>query len=227
MPSNSASALLDSERMSLSSLETLTDTLLELMESCTKDLDKCEWLSVWTELARRFAFQFNPSLQPRAIIVYGCISKQATDGDIKQLLRMMVKALDSSHSGMHDIDLIEAIVMCLTRLLPLLPAAHVSIHKFMFWISVSILQLEDAALYVAGLALLEQNLHTLETHGILEHASVPFDKLMMEAREPLEWQFKQLEQAVGLSFKSKFHFALVGHLIKGFRHHNTNTGNFN
>jgi neurofibromin 1 len=206
----------EQDRMPLASLETITDTLLEIMESCTKDMDKCEWLNVWTELARRFAFQFNPALQPRAIIVYGCISKNATESDIKQLLRMMVKALES-HS---DIDLIEAIVMCLTRLLPLLPAQS-AIHKFMFWIAISILQLEDASLYVAGLALLEQNLHTLETHAILD--SHPLEKIMMEAREPLEWQFKQLDQAVGLSFKSKFHFALVGHLIKGFRHPVQNT----
>lgn len=186
------------------------------MESCSKDMEKCDWLNVWTELARRFAFQFNPALQPRAIIVYGCISKNSTEADIKQLLRMMVKALES-HS---DIDLIEAIVMCLTRLLPLLQATS-QLHKFMFWIAISILQLEDASLYVAGLALLEQNLHTLETHCILDNQ--PVEKIMMEAREPLEWQFKQLDQAVGLSFKSKFHFALVGHLIKGLRHPVQNT----
>lgn len=41
---------------------------------------------------------------------------------------------------------------------------------------------------------------------------------MMSTREPLEWHFKQLDQAVGLSFKSNFHFALVGHLLKGYRH---------
>ncbi len=126
---------------------------------------------------------------------------------------MMVKALES-HS---DIDLIEGIAMCLTRLLPLLPAQS-PIHKFMFWISISILQLEDASLYVAGLALLEQNLHTLEANGILD-TQQSLEKIMMEAREPLEWQFKQLDQAVGLSFKSKFHFALVGHLIKGLITH--------
>lgn len=42
--------------------------------------------------------------------------------------------------------------------------------------------------------------------------------VMMSTREPLEWHFKQLDHAVGLSFKSNFHFALVGHLLKGFRH---------
>lgn len=41
---------------------------------------------------------------------------------------------------------------------------------------------------------------------------------MSVTREPLEWHFKQLDHAVGLSFKSNFHFALVGHLIKGYRH---------
>ena len=37
---------------------------------------------------------------------------------------------------------------------------------------------------------------------------------MTVTREPLEWHFKQLDHAVGLSFKSNFHFALVGHLLK-------------
>lgn len=41
---------------------------------------------------------------------------------------------------------------------------------------------------------------------------------MMSTREPLEWHFKQLDHAVGLSFKTNFHFALVGHLLKGYRH---------
>lgn len=41
---------------------------------------------------------------------------------------------------------------------------------------------------------------------------------MMSTRAPLEWYFKQLDHVVGLSFKANFHFALVGHLIKGYRH---------
>lgn len=41
---------------------------------------------------------------------------------------------------------------------------------------------------------------------------------MLLTREPLEWHFKQLDHAVGLSFKANFHFALVGHLLKGYRH---------
>lgn len=44
------------------------------------------------------------------------------------------------------------------------------------------------------------------------------ETVMMSTREPLEWHFKQLDHAVGLSFKANFHFALVGHLLKGYRH---------
>lgn len=55
---------------------------------------------------------------------------------------------------------------------------------------------------------------TFILNSILQNLS----DVMMATREPLEWHFKQLDHAVGLSFKSNFHFALVGHLIKGFRH---------
>ena len=134
----------DQERMSLQSLEIVTDALLEIMEvrdavdallvliskmftcfqqGCMKDLPKCDWLKQWTGLAKRFTFEYNPALQPRAVIVYGCISKQVSDSEIKQLLRMTVRV--ESHN---DLTLFEAIIMCLTRLQPLL--RHDSpIHK--------------------------------------------------------------------------------------------------
>ena len=111
----------------------------------------------------RFAFQYNPALQPRAIIVYGCISKSVTDSEIKQLLRILVKALESYT----DLTLIEAIVMCLTRLQPLLRPDS-PIHRHLFWVAISVLQLDEVSLYASGLALLEQNLHTLDNMGLFE-----------------------------------------------------------
>lgn len=78
--------------------------------------------------------------------------------------------------------------------------------------AVSVLQLDEITLYAAGLALLEQNLHTLNSQGIFDKQQLV--DVMMGIREPLEWHFKQLDHAVGLSFKSNFHFALVGHLLK-------------
>ncbi|KAJ9578083.1 hypothetical protein L9F63_025059, partial [Diploptera punctata] len=106
----------DRERLSLTSLEVITDALLEIMEACMRDIPDCDWLQNWTALAKSFAFCYNPALQPRALIVFGCISKSITDQDIKQLLRILVKALES----FNDIVLLEALVVCLTRLQPLL-----------------------------------------------------------------------------------------------------------
>ena len=40
-------------------------------------------------------FRYNPALQPRGLVVYGCIAKSTTDTDVKQLLRHLVKALES------------------------------------------------------------------------------------------------------------------------------------
>ncbi|KAJ8312996.1 hypothetical protein KUTeg_010369 [Tegillarca granosa] len=195
------------EKMTLSSLETIVDALLEIMEASMKDIPGCDWLQQWTDLARRFAFQYNPALQPRAIIVFGCISKTVTDSEIKQLLKIKMKALES----FTDLTLIEAIVMCLTRLQPLLRSDS-SIHKFLFWVAMSVLQLDEMSLYAAGLALFEQNLHTLDNMGLFDRESL--EKIMMDTRDPLEWHFKQLDHAMGLSFKANFNFALVGHLLK-------------
>ena len=61
------------------------------LQACMKDIPSSEWLQQWTDLARRFAFQYNPALQPRAIIVFGCISKTVTDSEVKQLLKIMMK----------------------------------------------------------------------------------------------------------------------------------------
>lgn len=128
-----------------------------------------------------------------------------------QLLKILVKALES----FNDINLMEAIVMCLTRLQPLLKPKS-PIHRYLFWIATSVLELDEASLYASGLALLEQNLHTLDSQGTFDEKTL--EHVMMSTREPLECQFKQLDHTVGLSFKSNFHFALVGHLLKGYRH---------
>lgn len=92
-----------------------------------RDIPKCDWLRTWTSLAKSFAFCFNPALQPRALIVFGCISKSITDQEIKQLLRILVKALES----FNDIMLLESIIVCLTRLQPLLrPVCLIFIYLF-------------------------------------------------------------------------------------------------
>nr|XP_033778429.1 neurofibromin isoform X3 [Geotrypetes seraphini] len=206
------------ETFALTSLETVTEALLEIMEACMRDIPACKWLDQWTELAQKFAFQYNPSLQPRALVVFGCISKRVSHGQIKQIIRILSKGLESCLKGPDNYNsqvLIEATVIALTKLQPLLNKDS-SMHKALFWVSVAVLQLDEVNLYSAGTALLEQNLHTLDSLHVFNDKSP--EEVFMEIRRPLEWHCKQMDHFVGLNFNSNFNFALVGHLLKGYRH---------
>ncbi|KAM9468706.1 neurofibromin isoform 3-T4 [Clarias gariepinus] len=220
------------ETFALSSLETVTEALLEIMEACMRDIPLCKWLDQWTELAQKFAFQYNPSLQPRALVVFGCISKRVTHGQIKQIIRILSKAspllsidrgLESCLKGPDNYNsqvLIEATVIALTKLQPLL-SQDSPMHKALFWVAVAVLQLDEVNLYSAGTALLEQNLHTLDSLRVFNDKSP--EEVFMEIRKPLEWDCKQMDHFVGLNFNSNFNFALVGHLLKGYRHPSSTT----
>ncbi|CAJ1065914.1 neurofibromin isoform X2 [Xyrichtys novacula] len=220
------------ETFALSSLETVTEALLEIMEACMRDIPACKWLDQWTELAQKFAFQYNPSLQPRALVVFGCISKRVSHGQIKQIIRILSKAspllsidrgLESCLKGPDNYNsqvLIEATVIALTKLQPLL-SKESPMHKALFWVAVAVLQLDEVNLYSAGTALLEQNLHTLDTMRVFNDKSP--EEVFMEIRRPLEWHCKQMDHFVGLNFSANFNFALVGHLLKGYRHPSATT----
>uniref|UniRef100_A0A8D0C3L8 Neurofibromin n=1 Tax=Salvator merianae TaxID=96440 RepID=A0A8D0C3L8_SALMN len=206
------------ETFALTSLETVTEALLEIMEACMRDIPTCKWLDQWTELAQKFAFQYNPSLQPRALVVFGCISKQVSHGQIKQIIRILSKGLESCLKGPDNYNsqvLIEATVIALTKLQPLL-IKDSPMHKALFWVAIAVLQLDEVSLYSAGTALLEQNLHTLDNLRVFNDKSP--EEVFMEIRRPLEWHYKQMDHFVGLNFNSNFNFALVGHLLKGYRH---------
>uniref|UniRef100_A0A452IVP7 Neurofibromin n=1 Tax=Gopherus agassizii TaxID=38772 RepID=A0A452IVP7_9SAUR len=206
------------ETFALTSLETVTEALLEIMEACMRDIPTCKWLDQWTDLAQKFAFQYNPSLQPRALVVFGCISKRVSHGQIKQIIRILSKGLESCLKGPDNYNsqvLIEATVIALTKLQPLLNKDS-PMHKSLFWVAMAVLQLDEVNLYSAGTALLEQNLHTLDSLRVFNDKSP--EEVFMEIRRPLEWHCKQMDHFVGLNFNSNFNFALVGHLLKGYRH---------
>ena len=53
-----------------------------------------------------------------------------------------------------------------TPVVHLQAAVLISCCRHLFWVAVSVLQLDEVQLYAAGLALLEQNLHTLDILGL-------------------------------------------------------------
>ena len=80
----------------------------------------------------RFAFQYNPSLQPRALVVFGCISKRVSHGQIKQIIRILSKVLPllfpnicgfqvvkyilNFSKGQLNLNLIKYLICCLLNL---------------------------------------------------------------------------------------------------------------
>uniref|UniRef100_A0A3Q4GMY6 Neurofibromin 1a n=1 Tax=Neolamprologus brichardi TaxID=32507 RepID=A0A3Q4GMY6_NEOBR len=221
------------ETFALSSLETVTeDFYMFLLFLCLPTSLFHLIKNQWTELAQKFAFQYNPSLQPRALVVFGCISKRVSHGQIKQIIRILSKAspllsidrgLESCLKGPDNYNsqvLIEATVIALTKLQPLL-SKESPMHKALFWVAIAVLQLDEVNLYSAGTALLEQNLHTLDTMRVFNDKSP--EEVFMEIRRPLEWHCKQMDHFVGLNFSANFNFALVGHLLKGYRHPSATT----
>ncbi|KHJ47392.1 GTPase-activator protein [Trichuris suis] len=190
------------DRLTLANLEVITDSLIELIETCNQDIKNRDMIQEWAKLAHHFSLRFNPALQGRALIVYSCLSKTTEEVTF-------VKRRDDS-------NLLSAVLMALRRLTPSLLSEHCNMFPSLFWISIIILQFEDPMLYEHGLALLEQVIMTLTSSNVFEYGS--FEKIMMDARPPLEWEFKAMDQQVGISFKHHFHFALVSYLLKGYRH---------
>uniref|UniRef100_A0A5S6QDW1 Ras-GAP domain-containing protein n=1 Tax=Trichuris muris TaxID=70415 RepID=A0A5S6QDW1_TRIMR len=200
------------DRLTLANLEVITDSLIELIETCNQDLDNRDMIQEWAKLAHHFSLRFNPALQGRALIVYSCLSKTTEEVTVKQLLNLLLQFVKRRD----DSNLLSAVLMALRRLTPSLPPEHCNMFPSLFWISIIILQFEDPMLYEHGLALLEQIVLTLTSSNVFEYGS--FEKIMMGARPPLEWEFKAMDQQIGLSFKHHFHFALVSYLLKGYRH---------
>lgn len=70
-----------------------------MLRACAKSISENAWEFIPIKIFLlccdffflRFAFQYNPSLQPRALVVFGCISKRVSHGQIKQIIRILSK----------------------------------------------------------------------------------------------------------------------------------------
>eukprot|EP00795_Rhopilema_esculentum_P015875 gene15875-7206_t len=203
----------EDDGISMSALETIVESLLEIMEACAMDIPNCNWVRRWHELALGFAYTHNPALQSRSIIVLGCISKEVDDTFIRSLLQVLVKAV-----GVYNENrLIESVIMCLAKLQPLLPQGS-RYHRGLFWIAVGILQLAELTLYPCGLILLERSIMTLDSHGDFDKESLSDVLMAVRTNGTLDWVCKQMDHVVGLSFNTDFNFALATHVLKGLRH---------
>ncbi|XP_015681551.1 neurofibromin [Protobothrops mucrosquamatus] len=233
------------ETFALTSLETVTEALLEIMEVCMARTSRYECTSM-KETKQVLRLSLTEFSLPKFYLLFG-ISKVKSAAviafrssyrdrsfspgsyeretfaltsleTVTEALLEIMEGLESCLKGPDNYNsqvLIEATVIALTKLQPLLNKDS-PLHKVLFWVAMAVLQLDEVNLYSAGTALLEQNLHTLDNLRVFNDKSP--EEVFMEIRRPLEWHCKQMDHFVGLNFNSNFNFALVGHLLKGYRH---------
>jgi GTPase-activator protein for Ras-like GTPase/Divergent CRAL/TRIO domain/Cell morphogenesis C-terminal len=181
--------------------------------SCVGTRHHTRWLSLTTAAA----FTNNIALQPRAIVTLGviCRSEQLVTEDlflqVLSLLKYALRRMLTTNMG----DLPVSIILCLTRLFEHLPESSRYFTR-MFWIAVTLLQINDVRVFSAALGLVEVILKTLDDHDLLNEGVNTY--LMRTRAGDLEPMLTKLDQISGISFDTSFSFALSGHLLKGLRH---------
>lgn len=191
---------------------TVVEHLHEIMLAVREIFPTKEWHLRWQKLARRSAFFYNPALQTRSFLMLGVISSHASSHVITRTLKVMEETV-SQHED--DVPLLESIVLCLTRLIPLLEHNTKLVHN-LFWVAVGVMELGEPTLYAAALNLLEGCIKTFVSNGELEQQMLV--DVVHSTREALLWPLNQLDREVGISFDSDFNFALSALLFKGFSH---------
>lgn len=191
----------------------VTEQLLGVVNACKNLFSGCCWLERWQKLARRTSFFHNPALQNRSFLMLGVVCDHASSGLVMRVLRALEEAVEKRED---DIQLLEAIVICLTKMAALLDKNRSDLIQHLFWVSIGILQLEEATLYSAGVSLMEACIKSLDQCGVFDERTL--QEVMQPREEALEWALGQMDRGVGISFSSEFNFAVAALLYKGFSH---------
>lgn len=172
------------------------------------------WHARWMSLVTSMTFRFNPALQPRSFVILGCLAQDEIDDD---LLFQILIVLRNELARFKESDpyLIISIMMCLTNIIDNL-SANSRYLKPMFWLAVSMIQMNHNAIFSYAVKLLHAVLRTLDAHKYFDNLSV--ESVLMEARAPFAAVSQEIDVAAGLSFNTQFSFAIAGVLLKGFKY---------
>lgn len=165
-------------------------------------------------LVTSMTFQFNPALQPRSFVILGCLAQDEIDDD---LLFQILIVLRNELSRFNESDpyLIISILMCLTNIIDNL-SANSRYLKPMFWLAISMVQMNHSRIFSYAVKLLHAVLRTLDAHKYFDNRSV--ESVLMESRASFSMVSQEIDAAAGLSFDTQFSFAITGALLKGFKY---------
>ena len=210
-----------SKRTSLVHVEAVGTALLEVMNASSVNGDAMG-TRAHARLLTLFAmtaFSPNIALQPRAMVTLGILCKSpkvVTEDLFAHVLTELQKALRKPDSN----EVTVSTIMCLSNMYEHLPENN-RFFKPMFWVAMTLVQINNVNIYQAALTLMEVILKTLEDRGCFEGSGV--SQFLLTVRAQLEPDLSQLDTVTGISFTSSFSFALAAHLLKGFRNATTKT----
>lgn len=111
-------------------------------------------------------------------------------------------------------DLVISIMMCLVNVIDNLSPTSRYL-KSMFWLAISMVQMNHATIFPHAVKLLQSVLRTLDTHKCFDN--LPVETVLMEARAPFATIFQRIDEAAGFSFKTQFSFSVACILLKGYK----------
>lgn len=204
------------DRQYLDGLEKLAQLLARVMETLagSKSALLNMWRARWMGLVTSSAFQISPAIQTRAFVTLSILATSDVDDD---LLYQMLVALRTALKNYDDCDstLMVSMLRCIHKIVAALPTTSRYLTQ-LFWLAVALLQSGHMGLYAEAIHLLRASLERMHEQNMFKRKGVA--TTLMESREPLDEIATQLDQLLGISFRSNFSYTLAHIIFKGVRH---------
>lgn len=219
---NNITPALESPRESLAGVERVAQIFLRIMDNPAFANGRGNsWRARFTTLVTSSAFVFNPAIQPRAFVLLGKLtaSDEVDDDLLYQTLATLRGALASF--GETDESLPASVLLCLVNMVGNLPSDS-SYLASLFWVAIATMEIGHVALYKVGLSLMCKVVRTLNACGAFKMENGNgFQDFLMAARTVVEKPAEQIDDMVGINFRSSFPVSLSLLLLRGIMDDNT------
>ncbi|KAJ2986095.1 hypothetical protein NUW58_g5193 [Xylaria curta] len=195
-----------------------------LFDACTVAAPSVDlansWRSRWMSLVASTAFQNNPSIQPRAFTVMGCLAREEIDDDLLYQVLVALRHSITRFGEDGSTDMLIAVVTSLSKMIVKLTSAS-RYGLQLFWLAISLIRLMPTArLFSCATQLLEAVLTNIGVSSELRsERTVPF---LLQGRGTLEEATLPLDDVYGVHFtQDNFHLAVCACLVRGLTDHFT------
>ncbi|RYC65279.1 hypothetical protein CHU98_g953 [Xylaria longipes] len=211
---NSAATIHDGYQ-ALAATEQLAILLFDTCTVAAPSVDLANaWRSRWMSLVASTAFQNNPSIQPRAFTVMGCLAREEIDDDLLYQVLVALRHSITRFGEDGSTDMLIAVVTSLSKMIVKLTSAS-RYGLQLFWLAMSLIRLMPTArLFNCATQLLEAVLTNIGVSGELRSEKTA--SFLLQGRGTLEEATLPLDDVYGVHFTpDNFHFAVCACLVRG------------